>query len=148
MAPFLTTKSATAGTWELAARCCGKQEGAVVAYKPHPWTWGRIERKHFRFVIVQDLSEEQVSVLASSGKCNGKEFDRRFTVKFQEMKKHFPQISVSDEKLKNPRENYQPFKTDECKVDLKKHFVIIDLCTDKPVDVEDLKKEPEMPDGG
>ena len=52
-------------TWDFAIAAMsndGKKrmkEGDVVAYKPHPWAWGKKEIKQFVIVTIDGLTEEE-----------------------------------------------------------------------------------------
>lgn len=63
--------------WELAIACRDevephrKKEGDLIAYKPYPWQWGKKEVGSHLFVVVDGLTEDEISGLCTPQRADG-----------------------------------------------------------------------------
>jgi hypothetical protein len=71
--------------FEFALACCDepephrKKEGDIIACKPFPWNWGRVELKEYLIVIVDGMTDDEAARLAGESMSG---FKRRFKIPF------------------------------------------------------------------
>lgn len=112
------------------------KKGDIIAYKPYPHTWGRKEQNDFIHVIVDGLTEEEVSRLCEPQYEDGKYADeqdlentspivgkRRHKIDLDALKENFyPDLKMED--VESATKEYQP---------LKENDIVVTISAEKPV---------------
>jgi hypothetical protein len=121
-----------------------KKQGDIIAAKPHPWSWGTIERKEYLIVVVDGLSEQEVAEMQIPYYQDGKKpkdfvideatgfavipptvGKRRFQIPFDVLKQGWkPDLDVS--MVEDFGQEYQPMK--EIIIDFSEK---VSICKDK-----------------
>ena len=120
-----------AETWELAIQPWDKadlasghkraKQGDVVAVKPYPWAWGKVELSNYLILIVNNMTEEEAmemmqplyqddtpGTIESPGVVTGK---RKFKIDIAKLKTNIlPTLDIVKLEDQSKTENYQPFK--------------------------------------
>jgi hypothetical protein len=128
---LLFTATAFAETWELAVQPWDKddlpsghkraKQGDIVAVKPYPWAWGKVELQNYLIVIVSNMTEEEAEslmtplykddtpgTLETPGTVTGK---RKFKLDIDKLKANIlPTLDKTKLEDKTKVLNYQPFK--------------------------------------
>lgn len=118
-------------TWELAIQPWDKADlasghkrakaGDIVAVKPYPWQWGKMELQNYLIVIVNNMTEEEAmqimeplykddgkGTLESPGVVTGK---RKFKLDIKKLKDNIlPTLDETKLADQAKETNYQPFK--------------------------------------
>ena len=114
-----------------------KKEGDIIAVKPYPWSWGKKEVTEYLIVILDNLTEEEAHALCqphyedavlqkdvdmeTPPKIIGK---RRYNIPLDTLKIYEPLLDK--EKVRDPKQNYQPFKVKALAIDPKESVVYAD----------------------
>lgn len=117
-----------------------KKRGDIVAVKPYPWSWGAEELKRYLILVVNNLTEEEISNYMSPYYENGIEpttnnaaaitAKRRFKVDLDQIKKYIkPDMDISS--LEDFSIAYQPLKDSGIEIDADTLPEEIGLVTDK-----------------
>ena len=110
-----------------------KKEGDIIAYKPAPWNWGKVEVKTHLIVPIDGLTEEEVMELCEPEYDNGKKLSemtqeeqmtakpvkkRRYSLPLDNIKNGW--IKDMDlNRVANPEEEYQPIKDNKIEINMK-----------------------------
>lgn len=142
---LLFVATAYAETWELAIAKrdedgARKKLGDVIAVKPYPWEWGRMELKHYLILVVDGISQEEAEKMIwplyqypdgmiltdgwiDYGMILGK---RRFNIDTAKIQTMAGKRPVEWRLCFDPESTYQPFDHGEMIFDFKSDKAVYD----------------------